>query len=169
MSTWALALNYLFHLLATVIWLGGMATLTLVAWPGLRRALGDSEQVDRAAEALRQRMQPMANVSLAVLLVTGLIQMSGDPHYVGFLAIKNAWDVTLLIKHIIVGLMIAVTAAMQIGVQPALGRAALLARRSESEGRTLEARLHHRLRYLSRLNLALGVLVLICTAFLTAL
>jgi uncharacterized membrane protein len=33
---WALSLSYWLHLLATVVWLGGLSLMTLVAWPAVR-------------------------------------------------------------------------------------------------------------------------------------
>ncbi|MEZ4515591.1 MAG: hypothetical protein R3C44_01710 [Chloroflexota bacterium] len=44
MSFWVLALSYWIHLLATVIWLGGMALMAFIAWPALRRGTLDSNQ-----------------------------------------------------------------------------------------------------------------------------
>jgi len=170
MPTWVLALNYSLHLLATVVWLGGLTTLTLVAWPTFSRAL----QVNALPEgwlfeALERRLRPLANISLAVLAVTGLIQMGGNPNYSGFLRITNIWSLSLLLKHVAVGGMIILSAVMQWAVYPALNRAALLAQHNATRGAAMQGELRRRLRRLVALNLALGVLVLIFTAVMTAL
>ncbi|GAB4473396.1 MAG: hypothetical protein Kow00124_12320 [Anaerolineae bacterium] len=170
MPAWALALNYGFHLLATVLWIGGLATLTLVTWPGLLSAAGDDEiSANHAADAIERRFRPVANISLVVLLVTGMLQMGGDPHYQGFLQIADLWSVGLLVKHIIYGGMLLVTAILQLGVQPALSQAQLLARRGSPDGAEQERVLRSRLMWLTRLNLVLGLLVLVLTAVITAL
>ncbi len=170
MPTWALALNYGFHLVATVLWIGGVATLTLVAWPGLLSAAGDDEgATNRIADEIERRFRPVANLSLVVLLVTGMLQMGGDPHYQGFLQIADLWSVGLLAKHVIYGCMLLVTAILQLGVQPALSQARLLARRGSPEGVERERLLRSRLMRLTRLNLVLGLLVLLLTAVRSAL
>ena len=170
MPTIALALNYWLHLLATVLWLGGLAMLLLVAWPSLR-PLSDADPAgeSRLFEALERRFRPFANISLLVLIVTGIIQMGGDPHYEGFLRFDTPWTLTLLAKHVIIGGMVIVTALLQWVVYPALERARLLARRDVADGRVLEATARRRLQRLAAANLGLGVIVLLLTAYLTAL
>ncbi len=162
MPTPALIASYWLHLLATVIWLGGLAMLVLAAWQ-LRDASSQA-----TLDALERRFHPWGNVSLAVLIVTGLIQMGGDSHYEGLLIVRNPWSVGLLAKHVVIGGMVAVSVALQWGIYPALERARLLAERSPMEGATAEAALRRRLRWLMMLNLGLGVLVLALTAAITA-
>lgn len=165
-----LALNYWLHLLATVVWLGGLTTLTLIVWPTLLCSSGEQPSKGRQTlEALEQRFRPLANVSLIVLLVTGMIQMGGDPHYQGFLRIADAWSAGMLAKHILVVLMIVISVILQAGIQPALARTRLIARRDAAEGQASEERLYRRLRILTVLMLVLGVLVLLLTALITAL
>jgi uncharacterized membrane protein len=163
MPTLLLALNYWLHLLATVVWLGGLAMLVAAAWSGKRRAAG------AALDDLERRFRPLANVSLLVLLVTGMIQMGGDPHYEGWFAVRNAWSATLLAKHLVVLVMIGVSLMLQFGAAPALERAHLLAERGVSGGEAERAAARRRLRRLTAANLALGVLVLMLTAYMTAL
>ncbi len=157
-----LALMYWAHLLATVIWLGGLAMLVLIAWPG---AAGDASTLGM----LERRFRPWANLSLIVLLVTGLIQMGGDAHYQGFLVIRDVWSLGLLGKHLVIGAMIIIAAALQWGVYPALERARLAASRGSAADQAAEAALQAHLRRLSALNLALGAAVLLLTALITAL
>jgi uncharacterized membrane protein len=155
-----LALTYWLHLIATVVWIGGLAMLTLIAWPGMGASFAE------ALDALERRFRPWANISLAVLLVTGLIQMGGDEHYDGFLIVNSAWTVGLLVKHVLIGLMIAISLVLQGSVYPALSRARLLASKGASSD---EAALRRRLRQLTAVNLSLGILVLLLTAVITAL
>lgn len=171
MPTLILALNYWLHLLATVAWLGGMAALVAMAWPSTRGEAASGAAAEGSCsflEALERRFRPVANVSLAVLLVTGMIQMGGDPHYRGFLRITDAWSASLLAKHLVILGMVGVTAVLQWGIYPALDRARLLARRRSTEGRAIEESLQGRVQHLTLVNLVLGVLVLLITAFLTA-
>lgn len=168
-----LVLNYWLHLIATVTWLGGMAMLTLVIWP--RPVAGTAQTAEGQAtirtfvERVEKRFRPLANVSLAVLIITGLIQMSEDRHYTGLLKIDNLWAAGLLAKHIVIAAMILISGYIQWGIQPELGRASLLARRGDSHGMKQEGILGQRLRDLTAANLALGILVLLLTAIITAL
>jgi uncharacterized membrane protein len=150
MPLWGLALTYWLHLMATVVWIGGLAMLILTTWANI--------------EGIERRFRPFANLSLVVLLVTGLIQMGADEHYEGFLIINDLWEIGLLAKHVIIVLMIVVTLILQFNVYPALERAKLLAGRTDYEGETAR----RRLRQLTFINLGLGVLVLLCTAIITA-
>lgn len=170
MPTFVLVLNYWLHLLATIAWLGGLAMLTFVVWPGLSSS-GDGEP-DRILPTfglLERRFRPIANISLVVLLITGMIQMGGDPHYKGFLIIGSDWSFVMLLKHAIIGGMIIVTTIIQGVVLPALHRT--LFARPGGPPADLESGLthHRRLKRLTILNLGLGVLVLLSTAVLTAL
>ncbi|MCB0017173.1 MAG: hypothetical protein KDE09_05235, partial [Anaerolineales bacterium] len=80
MTFWILAISYWIHLLTTVIWLGGMALMALVAWPALRQgSLTDNQWL-----TLQQKFLPYANASLILLLLTGFVQMTNDSNYNGF-------------------------------------------------------------------------------------
>lgn len=168
MPTPILALIYWLHLCATVVWLGGLAALTLIAWPGLIRQPAD-EAARAVLDAIERRFWPLANVSLAVLIVTGTLQMGDDPHYTGFLKVESPWTVGLLAKHVIIAGIIVASIALQASVQPALGRAALLARHGDARSKDEEAALRRRARQLTLLSFGLGILVLMLTAFITAL
>lgn len=168
-TDWLLTLSLFLHLLATVAWLGGLLLLSLIIMPDARTLLARSEgsaALLSLLDRLRKRFQVVANLSLLVLLTTGLFQMSASPHYTGLLQFDNDWSRAMLIKHIAVFGMIGVGALMQFGVLPALERAAFLAQRGKDNGET--ARLRQREQRLTTLNLALGVVTLACTAVATA-
>jgi uncharacterized membrane protein len=164
-----LAIAYFIHLVATIVWIGGLFLMVIVVWPAARRAINAQDQSGallKFMETLRRRFTPLANLSLIALLVTGLIQMSIDPHYKGVLVIDDDWSRALFIKHIgFIGMMI-VGGVMQFAVMPALDRASLLARKGR-DAPDLE-RLQRRERQLTALNLALGLVVLLFTAIATA-
>ena len=163
MSTpaWALLLSFWLHMLATVVWIGALAALALLVYPVARRLL-PADNYAILLRNLNRRLNPLGWFCLALLIVTGLVQMGANPNYEGLLAVDNAWARAILIKHVTFGGMIAVSAYQTWGVAPALARAALLrAGGREPEG---EAALMHRETQLTRLNLALGVIVLALTA-----
>ncbi|NDJ55403.1 MAG: hypothetical protein GYB68_20210 [Chloroflexi bacterium] len=158
---------YWTHLLATIVWIGGLATLVLIVWPGLLRL--DEGPVSTLLERIEQRFRPLANLSLAVLLVTGMLQMTANANYAGLLLVTNDWSIAMLLKHIVFGGMVIVTLVIQLGVLPNLARARLQIKANPEAGQAEEQRQRSRLRQLTTLNLALGVLVLFFTAALTVL
>lgn len=162
MPIWILALSYWLHLIATIVWVGGLALMALVVWPGARAALGPGLELSEFIRRLQKRFNPLAWFSLAVLIVTGLTQMSANKNYDGLLRITNPWTVAILAKHLTVGAMILIGLYMQLGLQPELARLALL----ESRGRLAPnaEKLRQRELNLTRLNLVCGILVLGLTA-----
>ena len=162
-NPWLLAASYFLHLSATVVWIGGLVAMALVVWPGIRRALTDTAAFARAVESIDARFRPLANLSLAVLIITGFVQMNASPNYKGLLSVTNVWAGAILFKHVSIIGMIVVGAVMNFGIQPALKRNALLAANgvpNEAEANALRRRLDR----LARIDLILGVLVLALTA-----
>ena len=161
-----LAFAYWVHLLATIVWIGGLALMALVVWPAARAALGPGAPLAALWREWQRRFNPLAWVSLAALTATGMYQMAASPHYNGFLKIDNGWALAILLKHFAVGGMVLIGAYMQWGLQPALARLALL----EAKGRPAPelAALQRREQMALRLNLICGVLVLALTALARA-
>lgn len=168
MSQSTLAISYFFHLIATVVWIGGLVILVLLVWPEARRILASSPALYGLLTRLRKRFFPLANLSLAVLIVTGLFQMAGDPNYEGMLQFDNQWSQVMLLKHVAIGGMVISGLLLQLGVVPALERASLLAERGKGDAAEWE-RLRRREVRLTWLNVGLGMLVLGFTAWATAL
>ena len=168
MSTSVLAFSYFFHLLATVFWIGGLVVLVVLVWPESRRVLEGNPALHQFLTRVRRRFLPLSNLSLAVLVVSGLLQMTGDPNYEGVLQFTNEWSRVILLKHIAIAGMFICGLALQLWVAPALERVALLAERGKDDP-TEWARLHRAEVRLTWANLGLGVLVLAFTAWATAL
>src|SRR6187549_2402877 len=95
-----LAISLFFHLMSTVIWIGGLVILSILVFPEARRALENQPALYTLLSRIRKRFTPLSNLALAVLIVTGLTQMSLDSNYEGILQITNTWSVVLLLKHI---------------------------------------------------------------------
>lgn len=164
MRFWILVISYWLHLLATTIWLGGMALMFLVAWPALRRrTLASNHWL-----ALQQRFVPWANGSLLVLLITGLVQMTNDTNYKGFLVVDSLWAGAILAKHIAFLGMAIIGAYMQWSLYPAIDRARLLAEKQPTAAASKEEKLKSDEIRLLRLNLLCATFVLFFTAVATA-
>lgn len=164
MNFYVLALFYWLHLLATVIWLGGLALWVLVALPALRQQTLEANQwLD-----LQHRFTPWVNVSLVVLLLTGFVQMTNDPHYNGFLAIDSVWAGAILVKHIAFAGMVGITFYSQRVIYPAMERARLLAQKRPQLASSEQEKLLHQEHRLLWLNVGCAAAILLCTAVATA-
>jgi len=151
-----LALAYWLHMAATVVWIGGLTFQTIILAPTLE---GSPDLLER----LRRRFDPLAWLSLAVLVGTGLIQMSASPNYTGLLSIRNGWSAAILAKHLVIGLMLVLASIQTWWIQPRLARLVLIAARTPQ----VPAEVHVlRLRQfrLLRLQTVLSVFVLALTA-----
>ena len=162
--TWALALVFWLHFLATVTWIGSLVSIFVMVQPAARRALQPVDQL-ALVEAVQQRLEPIAWFSVSLLIVTGLFQMSVNPHYNGFLSTSGQWSLAILSKHILVAILIAVSATHTWDVLPSIRRA--LMRKDKIDTLQL-ASLQHREALLLRWSLVLAALILLATAFARA-
>ena len=163
--TWALALTYWLHLFATVTWVGSLAGVSLLVLPAMQRSLDTANQLT-FLEAMQRRLEPIAWFSMSLLLVTGLFQMSVNPHYDGLLSTSTQWSLSILIKHIFGIVMVVVSAIQTWEVIPAIRRALMKAKKSDNTQeidslRRKEVKLLH-------LNFGLSLLILLATAFARA-
>lgn len=164
MTFWLLVASYWVHLLATVVWLGGIALMAFIAWPALRQGTLSSNQWFQ----LQKRFLPWVNAALVVLLITGFVQMTNDENYHGFLAVDSIWAWAMLLKHIAYAGMVALTAWLQFMLYPAMARLALLMETQPEVAAAEHDKLAAReIRYL-RLNVLAAMLVLLFTAMATA-
>jgi len=161
---WALTLAYWLHMLATVVWIGGLTALALLVLPAARQTL-DAKAFAALLESLQRRLDPIGWFCLAALVATGMFQMSANPNYGGLLAVNNQWAVAILIKHLVFLLMVGLSAYSTWMLFPQMRRAALRLAKSQSETDALSAaRLQQQEANLMRVNLVLGVLILALTA-----
>lgn len=164
MAFWLLALSYWIHLLATVVWLGGMALMAFIAWPALRRGTLDNNQWFE----LQKRFAPWVNGSLVVLLITGLVQMTNDTNYNGFFVFDSLWAWAILLKHIAFLGMVALTVYLQFSLYPAMTRLNLLRAANQDLAEDEAAGLARQEIRLLRVNLVCAAVVLFFTAIATA-
>ncbi len=151
----ALTIAFWLHMAATIVWIGGLFYQAVVVNPALERF---PDQRGRLANDLRRRFQPLAWLSLFVLIGTGLLQMSGNPNYEGLFAVSNPWSRSILAKHVAIGVMVLVAAYQTWVLNP---RLSLLALKQEAAASDQVAGDISRL---NRVSLAFGMLVLGLTA-----
>ena len=167
MSEAALTFSLFCHIGATVIWIGGILLVTFLVIPELNRALADQPALYQLLRRIRKRFTTLGNLALALLIVTGLLQMSTDANYEGLLRFSNRWSQVLLLKHLLIILMAAAGLVLQFGMAPTLERTSLLLERGKGDKDEWRS-LRKRERQLSLLIAALALLVLAASAWLTA-
>jgi uncharacterized membrane protein len=158
--TWVMALLYWLHMLATVAWVGSLVAISILVLPVSARTL---KQPDRIIfiTALQKRLEPIAWFSMGLLAVTGLFQMSLNPHYNGFLSISSQWSIAMLVKHSLSLIMVVMSAILTWEVLPAIQRTLLQKNKAKEEEL---AKLNRREIILLRTNILLSLLILLATA-----
>ena len=134
--TWAITLTYWLHFLAVVTWIGSLVSISLLILPSATRSLKPIDQLV-FIEAIHKRLEPIAWFSISLLVVTGLLQMSVNVHYNGFLSTSNQWSLAILTKQALVAILIVVSAIHTWEVLPAIRRA-LLRKDKINEEETIE-------------------------------
>jgi uncharacterized membrane protein len=163
--SWALALTFWLHLLATVTWVGSLAGVSLLVLPAMQRSLEPETQLV-FIEAMQKRLEPIAWFCMSLLLVTGLFQMSVNPHYDGFLSTSTQWSLAILTKHFLGIIMVVVSAIQTWEVIPSIRRAIVKSKKSNNTAEIDTLRRREIL--LLRMNFGLSILILLATAFARA-
>lgn len=132
------------HLVAAVVWIGGLAAIVIGLRPALTRSISDDAERGRVWAAIHRRFVLVAALSAAVLLGSGLMMMTSEEHFLGFGNYSNTWSKLLVAKHALFLGMLGVLFALR---KP---------RAVEAEKDLLE------------ISLMLGVAVLVLTGLLTA-
>lgn len=162
--TWALGLIFWLHMLATVAWIGSLVAISLLVLPAVKQTLKPLDQL-AFISAMQKRLEPIAWFSMGLLVLTGLFQLSANPHYNGFLSTSGQWSLAILVKHSLGVVMVVVSAIQTWEVLPAIQRGLLRAERADPEEL---ARLQRKETLLLRINLLLAVLILAATALARA-
>lgn len=164
MPIWALSLSYWIHMIATVIWLGGLISITFVILPFIQKKM-TGEEKEQLLSNLQNYLNPLGWLCLFILVGTGLFQMSAHPSYQGFLAIDNDWSVALFIKHIFIVFMVIAMGYLTWFVLPGLKRIALKQKLGKEIDHFEVLRYRNQEILILRTNSILAILVLIFTAW----
>lgn len=156
-------LNVTIHVLAALVWLGGMFFVGLVGAP-LFRAIEPPAVRQRLFNELGVRFRTVGWICIGVLVVTGIgnLQFRGLMAWEGVLGSAAFWQSTLgyalAVKLAAVVAMIAVSAVHDFWLGPAAGRA--------EAGTPRAIALRRRAALIARVNAALGVIVVTAAAML---
>src|SRR4030065_791572 len=76
-----LAVSYWLHLIATVVWIGGIAFILFIAIPSAKQVLG--ADAGKLMGEISKRFTPIANYSIILLLVTGATLTTANKQFLG--------------------------------------------------------------------------------------
>ncbi|HEY77454.1 MAG TPA: hypothetical protein G4O00_14960 [Thermoflexia bacterium] len=143
------------HDLFTAIWVGGLITLGVTVLPSAKKVLGMGPETKRLMDAIQRRLSILIYISIAGLILTGLLLSNRSPSFQGLFHFGDVYSTLLSVKHILVLVMIAV----------ALYRSLVLGRSRKPLGPTQE-KVKAGLLFL---NIGLGIGVLLLSAICAAL
>jgi uncharacterized membrane protein len=150
--------NVTIHVLAALLWLGGMFFLGVVGAPALRRIEPPALR-QRLFHELGLRFRTVGWVAITILVATGVLNLyfHGWLHWTGMLGSAAFWRTALghalAAKLLAVVAMIAVSATHDFILGPAAGHA--------TPGSPRAVALRRRAALLARLNAIVGVIVVI--------
>lgn len=163
-----LAVSNWLHLLATVVWIGGIVLILMVVLPGAKEAL-EQPVVGKLMEAITKRFTPLANTSIVVIVLTGLALAFFDKNLLGSGKFSSTWSLVVIGKHLIVAPMIVIHFYRSLVLSPKIKRL------SVEQAGSYAGKLSPNLPKLQRLslnliwvNLSLGILVLLLSGMAAA-
>ena len=149
-------LNWL-HLVATVVWIGGIFTNILALSPSARESL-EPMVMGRFMGSYITRFRRLVYISMGILVVTGAIMMIMNPQYSVSSNFGSLWMQFVLVKHVFSVILIILGIHMLQVIFPKIGR--LAAQEPSPELGKLQ-RLQTRL---GMTSLIIGTLILVFTA-----
>lgn len=96
------------HDLFTAVWIGGLITLGVTVLPAAREVLGKGPQTKKLVDTIQTRLSLLVYISMAGLVLTGLLQANRNPAFQGLFSVGNAYSTFLTLKHVLVAFMIGV-------------------------------------------------------------
>ncbi|MEC4684669.1 MAG: DUF4149 domain-containing protein [Nitrospirota bacterium] len=145
-----LAISYWLHLLATVIWIGGITFILFIAIPSSKQVLG--AESGKLMGEISKRFTPLANYSIILLIVTGIVLTIFNKKFSGIEIFGNNWTLVLTLKHIAVSVMVAVHFYRGLVLTPRIGRTGSTNKKASLQKLSLN---------LVKVNFVLGILVLL--------
>lgn len=160
MDLWIVSLSHFLHISATVVWIGGIFMTLLVILPGSKTAPESAPLVGKLMKEIGQRFTPLANMSILILIVSGLPLLYANRNSTSFGDLSMSWNIMIFYKLALVAVMVCIH----------LYRGSILNKKIIASATQANEEKTARLRKLSldlvKINLILGIAVLILTAVL---
>lgn len=111
------------HIMATVVWIGGMFTNMVILRPVLAKTLAPAD-AGRFMGALMKRFRAVVYASIVLLGVTGIPLKIINENYVSIINFENSWEIVSFVKHVCYGILVLLAVYMFEVLAPRMGRLA---------------------------------------------
>ncbi len=167
LSTTAL-LVLVIHVLAAIVWLGGMFFISLVLVPSLKKLEPPTKRTE-ILSATARRFSLVSWIAILVLLITGIINSANRGVTIDLISsgtiISSRFGLILTFKVFLVLVMILISAIHDFILGPRLVRLAELARPSADALKALTNKRKF-VSWLARINAFIGIIVVACAVML---
>ena len=157
-----LSASYFLHFLATVVWIGGIIMILLVILPSAKTSLESAPMISGLMKEITKHFTLMANISIFILIVTGIVIAFYNKNFTNILDFSNRWNLVMFLKHIFVALMIIIHFYRGLILNPKIGKLSLQVDDSQI------AKLRKYSLDLVKANLVLGLVVLFVSGILSS-
>jgi len=158
MDIWVVSLSHFLHILGTVVWIGGILMVIFVILPSAKASLEATPMIGRLMKEVTQHFTLLANISIFVLIGTGIIIFYYDKNYISILSQKNTWNVVISLKLLFVAVMVVIHFYRGLILNPKIAKS------STQANETQATRLKKFSLDLVKTNFALGIIVLMLAA-----
>lgn len=93
------------HIMATVVWIGGMFTNFFILRPSLSKALSPAD-AGKLMGVVMKKTRIVVYVSIVVLGVTGIPLKIINPNYISIINFENSWEIVSFVKHLCYGILV---------------------------------------------------------------
>ena len=111
------------HVIATLIWIGGMMVNALVIRPTTAKVLEPSV-AGQFTQAMMKRFRIFVYASIVILGITGIPMKIVSEHYVSIINFESFWGILSFVKHLLYGVLVVLAVLNFEVISPRVARAA---------------------------------------------
>jgi len=141
---------YWIHLVATVIWIGGITFIIFIAIPSSKQVLG--AESGKLMGEISKRFTPLANYSIILLFVSGIVLAGLNKQFSGVRVLESNWTMVLILKLVLFFSMTAIHFYRGLVLAPKIMRTATQTEKTALQELSIN---------LVKVNFALGLSVLL--------
>lgn len=145
------------HLIATVIWIGGIAFILFIAMPSARQVMGTD--AGKLMGDVSKRFTPVANYSIVLLVLTGATMAVLNNRFSSSAILENNWIIILAAKHVLVFTMIVIHFYRGLILAPKIMRMESKPRKMSLQNLSIN---------LVKANFGLGLMVILLSAIINS-
>ena len=149
---------YWIHLVATVLWIGGILFIIFIAIPSSRQVLG--AESGKLMGEISKRFTPLANYSIVLLFVSGIVLAGLNKQFSVVRTLESNWTMALTLKLVLFFSMTAIHFYRGLVLAPKIMRTATQTEKAALQNLSIN---------LVKVNLTLGLSVLLLSVFISVL